>query len=280
MSDWLLEPLSYEFNRRALLAGVLVGFVAGYMSGYVVLRRSALMVEALSHSLLPGIATSVLLVGLSTLGALVGGLVAALLVGTGALFLSSRSSLSQETALGTLFICAFALGVVLLHYAPVQVELGHYLFGNIIGMTDGDLWMLFFIGLGVLSLLVALQRPLAILLFDPKVAPALGVNAQLLQPLLIVLIVLVLVSSLQAVGVLLAVGFMVLPGATMALVSRSLRMLNWGGAILGSVGTGFALFLSYWIDSPPGATMILFHGGVFATVFLLTTVLRQFSRTI
>ncbi|MFZ4595738.1 MAG: metal ABC transporter permease, partial [Verrucomicrobiaceae bacterium] len=170
----LVEFLEEPIAKRALLACFMIGFSNGFVSGYVVLRKSALKIGTLSHSLLPGLALAVLLFGLTQWSALAGAVFAAMMVGLGSLFVARTSRIDQDTALGILYTAAFAGGYILLSKMSIRQKLDEWLFGSIVGMADADLWIAFGISaLAVLSL-TALQRPLLILLFEPNVAASLG----------------------------------------------------------------------------------------------------------
>ena len=200
------EPFSHEFMQRALLGCALIGFTNGFLGAFVLLRRMALMADALSHSLLPGLAVGVLLFGLTPFSLFFGALAAALFVALGAGLISRSSRIKEDVALGILYTVAFSLGIVLLSYAPTRVSLQHYLFGNILGLSDTDLWISYAIALVSLPLLVVLQRPLLLLLFEPNVARSQGVPVGPMIYLLVGLVVLAMISALQAVGVVLALG--------------------------------------------------------------------------
>ena len=167
--DWLLEPFQHAFMQRALVACVLIGFLNGFMGGFVMLRRMALMADSLSHSLLPGLAVGVLLFGLAPMGLFFGALSAALVVALGAQLLARGARVKEDTALAILYTSAFSSGVVLLSFVKVRVSLLHYLFGNILGVSNQDLWLAYGVAVVVLPLLVAAERPLQLLLFDSSV---------------------------------------------------------------------------------------------------------------
>jgi ABC-type Mn2+/Zn2+ transport system permease subunit len=260
---WLTEPFHYEFMQRALLGCVLVGFTNGFLSAFIVLRRLALLADALSHSLLPGLAVGAIFFGLAPLGLFSGAVIAALLVGIGGQLVARSSRLKDETAIGALYTVAFSLGLILLKYSRVPVDLTHFLFGNILGIANSDLWIIY--GVGMLSTisLVAFQRGLLLALFEPSVAQSLGVPVSRLNYLLITLIVLAMIASLQAVGVVLSVGLLVLPAATVYLLSDSYRALSWYGGFLGAAGACAGLLLSYWADIPSGPAIVLVLGACF-----------------
>lgn len=266
--DWLTEPFRYEHMLRGLLICILVGFTNGYLSAFVVLRKSALQVGSLSHSLLPGIGLGILLFGLSQGSAFAGALFAALIVGLGSLLVARSSRLGQETALAILYTTAFAGGLLLLEFAPVNVDIDHYLFGNILFATDADLMTVFWVSAISLIALTILRRPLILMLFEPDAARALGVPVRALNYVLFGLLILVLISTLQAVGCLLALGLLVTPAATVYLLTDRPEPLFWGGGIIGVLATVIALLLSHYLDFSPGSTIVLTLGGIFALAFV------------
>ncbi|MEI6873101.1 MAG: metal ABC transporter permease, partial [Verrucomicrobiota bacterium] len=227
--DWLFEPFQHAFMQRALVACILIGFLNGFIGGFVMLRRMALMADSLSHSLLPGLAVGVLLFGLAPMGLFFGALSAALVVALGAQLLARGARVKEDTALAILYTGAFSSGVVLLSFVKVRVSLMHYLFGNILGVSNQDLWLAYGVALVVLPLLVAAERPLQLLLFDAAVARSQGVPVTLLNTGLVVALVLTMLSSLQAVGVILLLGLLIAPAATIYLMCDSFPILLWGG---------------------------------------------------
>lgn len=278
--NWLFEPLQHDFMQRAMLACALIGFTNGFLSAFIVLRRLALMADALSHALLPGLAVGMILFGLAPISLFTGAITAALLVGLGAELISRSSRVKEETALAILYTVAFSTGVILLQYAPVRVDLDHYLFGNILGVSNSDLWMTYGISVVTISTLVLLQRPLFLMLFDQSVAATQGVNVVLLNYLLVTLLVLAMISSLQAVGVILALGLLVAPAATVYLISDSCTALFWGGGFIGLFGSCAGLLLSYWLNLPAGACIVLFLGLMFCLAYLFSPRYGFFRRYI
>jgi len=268
--NWLLEPFRYEFMQRALVACVLIGFTNGFLGSFVVLRRLALMADALSHSLLPGLAIAAIFVGLSPIGLLFGGLLAAIFVALGGHLIAASSRIKEETAIAALYIIAFAVGIAIIKYSGVRVSLDHFLFGNILGVGDADLWTTYAISCIALLSLVVLQRPLLLTLFESAVAKTQGIRVDALLGLLIVLIVLTMVSSLQAVGVLLSLGLLILPAATMYLLTDSYAVMSWGGAIIGTVGAVTGLLISFYANIPSGPAIVLVLGIFLIVAYLFS----------
>jgi manganese transport system permease protein len=265
----LMEFLEHTPAQRSLLGCLMIGFANGYVSGFVVLRRTALEIGTLSHSLLPGIAVSVLIYGLSDWSTLLGAVIAALMVGLGSLLVSRTSRVDRDTAMGILYTTAFAGGIIILTKLSLQQKLQEWIFGSIQAMQDSDLWTAYAISFVAVLMLTALQRPLLIYLFEPNVAASLGVPVRFLNYALYTLVVLVLVSSLQAVGCILSVGLLIIPAATVYLLTDNANALFWGGAAVGTVGSLLAFYLQLPLDWPLGPTILVVLGGMFFIAYLL-----------
>ena len=267
---YLLEPFQYEFMQRAFFECLLVGFTNGFLGSLVVIRRMALMADALSHSLLPGLAIAAIFVGLTPAGLLVGGLVAACIVALGGQIITRSSRVKDETAVACLYVVAFALGVMLIKYAKVKVDLDGFLFGNILGVSNSDIWTSLIISAVTLVTLITLQRPLLLTLFETSVARTQGIPVNAILTTLILLIVLAMLSSLQAVGVLLSLGLLILPATTMYLLSDSYQAMSWGGGALGVLGSMAGLLLSFWANIPSGPAIVLVLGVIFIGAYLFS----------
>jgi ABC-type Mn2+/Zn2+ transport system permease subunit len=268
--DWFVEPLRYEFMQRALLACVIVGFTNGFLSAYVVLRRLALMADSLSHSLLPGLAVGMVVFGLAPAGFFAGALIAGGLVALGGTLLSHHSRIKEETAIAALYTIAFAAGILLIRAFHIRVDLMHFLFGDVLGISDLDLWTSYGISLVTLVTLVALQRPLFLAIFEPSVAQSQGVPASALSYVVIGLIVLAMVGSLQTMGVVLSLGLLVLPAAIVYLLTDSFDVMAWGGGLIGMVSAVAGLWISYFFDLGSGPTIVVLLGGLFFLAFLFS----------
>ncbi len=265
-ADFMSEPIA----RRALLAGVMIGFANGYISGFILLRRSALQISTVSCTLLPGIAVAVLLFGLSQWSVLTGAVVAALLVGLGSLFVARTSRVDEDSSLGVIHTAAFAAGYLILVQMGLQQKIDDWLFGSIMGLSNSDLWISFFISAATVCTLTALRRPLLIHLFEPDIAASLGINGKALNYALFALVILVLVSSLQAVGAILSVGLLITPAATIYLLTDKPQLLFWGSGLLGGVSAFLAFFISFPLNWHISSTIILVLGAFFVLAYLFS----------
>ena len=265
-----LQFLSEPLAQRSLWACGVIGFSNGFVSALVVLRRSSLQIGTLSCALLPGIALAILLFGLFQLSILLGAVLAGLLVGLGSLFVSRTSRMDHDTALSVLHTTAFALGYIILIGLGLQQKVDDWLFGNIMSMGDADLWISYIIGAIAVLSITAAQRPLLISLFDPRAAATMGIPTRLLNYGIFALIILVLVSSLQAVGAFLTLGLLVAPAATMYLLTDRATLLFWGGGLIGGLGAIAAFFLSYPLGWHLGATIIVVLGILFLMAYVFS----------
>jgi ABC-type Mn2+/Zn2+ transport system permease subunit len=263
--SWLTEPLQYGFMVRALLAAVLVGIICPVVGSYMILRGLSFFGDALSHAILPGIVVAFLLSLPLAVGALVAGVAAALAIG----FISQRGRVQEDTAIGIVFAGSFALGVALM--STVQgytVDLTHIMFGDVLGVTTGDLWWTFGLGLLVLAVVVAFYKELLVLTFDPTLALVLRLPARTLRYLLLILIALTIVVSLQTVGIALMLAMLVTPAAAAQLLTRRLPPMMVTAAAIGVFSNVAGLYLSYYINIASGPAMVLVATAIFALVFL------------
>ena len=271
MIETYKEMFQSEFFLKALIAGTVIGFSNGFYSGFVNLRRQALSVSALSHTMLPGIALTIWLTGeLSQASAFIGAVFAAMMVGLGSVLVSRNSRIPQGTALAIFYTSAFAAGVAALPHLPVQTELEHWLFGNILVICDSDLYTTFGVASATLLLSTLFMRPLVLTLFEPNVAAAQGVPTRTMQYLSFSMLVLMLVSSLQSVGCALSVGLLVGPAAIMLFYTNSTTALFWGGGIIGALSSVLGILLSVLLNIAPGPAILIVLGAFFLLSFIIS----------
>jgi ABC-type Mn2+/Zn2+ transport system permease subunit len=265
MIAWLTDPFALEFMQRALIASLIVGVVCSVIGCFVVLRAMAFLGDALAHAILPGVAIAYLL------GAnlLVGALVAALVVAVGIGLFSRRGGVKEDTAIGILFAAALALGVVLISTVrSYATDLTHILFGNVLGVTAGDLWLTGLLGLAVLVTLLVLFKEFQLASFDPVLAHMLGKRPELLRFAMLILLALTIVVSLQTVGVGLVAALLVTPAATAYLLTRRLPTMMAVSAAIGAVSSVAGLYVSYYLDVASGAAVVLIATAAFLMAFV------------
>lgn len=264
MIAWLLDPLGYAFIQRGLLAALLVGVVCAVIGCFVVLRSMAYLGDALAHAILPGVAVAYLLGGSLTLGALV----AAVLVALGIGALSRQGTIKEDTAIGILFAAALSLGVALISsIRSYAVDLSHILFGNVLGVSQNDLWITAGLGALILAVVIALYKPFMVISFDPVLAATLRLPRELLRNLLLVLLALTIVVSLQTVGVGLVAAMLVTPAATAYLLARRLPAMMALAALFGALSSVIGMYVSYYLNVASGAAIVLVATAFFLLAF-------------
>lgn len=250
------------------IGATVIGFANGFFSGFVNLRRSALSVSALAHTMLPGIALAVLITQqLTQANAFIGSLFACIFVGLGSVLVSRNSRIPESTALAVLYTAAFSGGIALLPHLPVIASLESWLFGDLSLMSLRDLNFIFIISTLSLLLCNLFMRPLLLTMFEPNVASAQGVPVRAMQYLIFTLLILMLVASLQAVGSVLSVSLLVAPSAIMLLFTDNTKYLFWGGAIVGAISGAGGVLLSHFINIHAGQAIVILLGLIFLLAF-------------
>jgi manganese transport system permease protein len=264
LTEIFVDPLRYEFMVRALATTVTAALVCAVLSCWLVLIGWSLMGDAVSHAVLPGVVLAYI-VGLPfAVGAIVFGFLAVALIGV----VRDTSRIKEDAAIGIVFTTLFAFGLVLVSVTPSQTDLNHIVFGNLLGVSRGELVQVVILAAITLGALILKRRDFTLYAFDPTHAHAIGLSPRLLGTALLGLLALTAVVALQAVGVVLVVAMLIIPGATAYLLTdRFGRMLLIAPAI--SVTCAVAgLYLSYHLDTAPGGMVVVVQGMVFTAVYL------------
>lgn len=261
----LLTPFTYEFMQRGVMASIIVGVLCAVVGCYVVLRGMAFLGDAVAHAILPGVAVAYLVNGNMLVGAVVAAVAVALLISV----FSSHRQIKEDTAIGIVFAGALALGVALMStIRSYSTDLTHILFGNVLGVSQGDLWLTGILGAVVLMVVLLLYKEFLVVTFDPVFAALLRLPVNLLRNLLLILMAITVVVSLQTVGVGLVAAMLVTPAATAHLVTRRLPSMMALAAAIGAASGLAGLYISYYANIASGAAIVLFCTACFAVVYL------------
>lgn len=268
--EFLTTPLQYAFMIRGLLAVILVGTVCAVVGSYMVLRGMAFFGDALAHAMLPGLAIGYLVHG-SERGTLFWwGLGTAILAAFGIGNLSKGQRIRNDTAIGIVFAGLFALGVALISTVrSYTVDLSHFLFGDVLSVTNADLTRVAVFSAIVLSCVALFYKEFLVLSFDPVLALTLRLPRRLFEYLLLLLIAISVVIALQSVGVALMVALLITPAATASLLTKRLAVMMVLGAALASLSGIVGLYLSYYLSIASGAAIVLTNTVVFIITWLL-----------
>lgn len=262
--DWLIEPFTYAFMQRGLIAGLLVGVSCAVLSAYVVWRGMSFVGDAMAHAILPGVVIAFLQGANLFVGALIAGVLTALGIG----WLSRTREVREDTAIGVMFSGFFALGILLLSRIQSYRDLTHILFGDILGVSASGLWIMAGVTAVVLVVVALFYKELLLTSFDPGHAVAIGLSPELVRYGLLILLALTVVSAIEAVGVVLVIALLVTPAAAASLLARRLPQIMLIGALLAIAASLVGLYASYYASVASGATIVLTLTAFFVLAFL------------
>jgi manganese/iron transport system permease protein len=262
--DWLLEPFSYAYMFNAMWVSALVGGVCAFLSAYLMLKGWSLIGDALSHSIVPGVAGAYMLGLPFALGAFAaGGLAAGAM-----LFLNQRSGLKEDTIIGLIFTSFFGLGLFMVSLSPTSVSIQTITMGNILAITPSDTLQLAIIGFVTLAVLLAKWKDLMVTFFDENHARSIGLRPDILRVVFFTLLSASCVAALQTVGAFLVIAMVVTPGATAYLLTDRFPKLLIMSVSIGA-GTSFVgAYLSYFLDGATGGIIVSLQTLIFLAAFV------------
>ncbi|NVK45599.1 MAG: metal ABC transporter permease [Rhodobacteraceae bacterium] len=272
MIDTLLMPFQFGFMQNAFLISVLVAIPTALLSCFLVLKGWALMGDAISHAILPGVVLAYILGLPLIVGAFAAGMVTALSTG----YLAQNSRVKQDTVMGVVFSGMFGLGIVMYVATPSDVHLDHILYGNMLGVGAEDLWTAGLIALVVSAGLLLKWKDLMLHAFDPAQARASGLQVSALHYGLLTAISLSIVATLTATGLILAVALLIAPGAIAFLLVRQFSAMLLTAIAINLAAMLGGVYASFWLDSAPAPTIVLVQTALFLMAFLRR--LRQVKR--
>jgi manganese transport system permease protein len=261
----LMQPLEMQFMQRALAIGIVVAVVCAVLSCFMTLKGWALMGDAVSHAVLPGVVIAYALGLPFALGAFVFGVGSVGVIGG----IKQHTRVKEDTVIGLVFTGFFALGLVLISKIRSSVDLTHILFGNLLGITDADLVQTVVISAGCLLVLLLLRRDLLLFCFDPSHARTIGLNTGVLHYLLLTLVSLAAVAGLQTVGIILVVAMLVTPGATAYLLTDRFDRMTWLAVLSAVTATVLGIYCSYWFDASTAGCIVVVQTLQFLLVMVL-----------
>jgi manganese/iron transport system permease protein len=265
--EYVTEPLGLAFMQRALLASLLVARAGGVIGTFVVLNGLAFIGDALSHAAFAGVATAFVLGGSIYLGSIVAGVVTALAIG----FVSRRGGISFDTAIGILFVGAFAFGIMLISASrSYTVDLFSFVFGDVLGVGWNDIRVTAALAALVVALVVIFYRELLFTAYDPTMAAASGVPVAAVQYGQLALLALTTVVAIKVVGIVLVVAMLVTPAATAQLLVRRVPAMMVLAVLIGCVSAVAGLYISYYANVASGAAIVLVATGIFLLALLLS----------
>lgn len=267
MLEALIEPLQYSFMQRSLFIAVLVEIICAIIGSYLMVQRLALLGNAISHSVLPELAIAFIIGADIFVGAFIAGVLSTVVI----TLIRTRSPIQEDAAMGIVFSAFFALGITLITIIQKDnnIDLNHFLFGNILGVTVEEVRNTAIISAVVVTVVMLLYKELLFYSFDPLGAQAAGLPVNLLNFRLMVLIALTIVASLKAVGVILVLALLITPEATAYWLVKRLNEMMILGAVIGVLASINGMYISYFFNLPSGSAIVLVASGFFTLALLL-----------
>ncbi|MGE6488040.1 metal ABC transporter permease [Paenisporosarcina sp. NPDC076898] len=258
--------IQYEFLQKALLTSMMVGIICGVIGCFIILRGMALMGDAISHAVLPGVALSYMLGINFFIGAVFTGILTAIGIG----YISQNSRIKNDVSIGIMFTAAFASGIILITFMKSSTDLYHILFGNVLAVRPTEMWSTLAIGIFVLISIFIFYKELLVSSFDPTMAAAYGLPTKAIHYFLMALLTLVTVASLQTVGIILVVAMLITPASTAYLLTDRLWVMIYLSAGIGILSSILGLYFSYTYNLASGATIVLAATVLFILAFLFS----------
>jgi manganese/iron transport system permease protein len=260
----LLEPFAYSYMTNAIWVSALVGAVCAFLSAYLVLKGWSLIGDALSHSIVPGVAGAYMLGLPFAFGAFLSGGLAALAM----LFLQSRSGLKEDAIIGLIFTSFFGLGLFMVSLNPMAVSVQTIIMGNVLAITPEDTLQLVVIGGVSLAVLIAKWRDLLAVFFDEAHARSIGLNVTALRVVFFTLLAASTVAAMQTVGAFLVIALVVTPGATAYLLTDRFPRLIALSVAIGTATSGLGAYISYFLDGATGGVIVTLQTVLFLIAFV------------
>ncbi|MCQ9202228.1 MAG: metal ABC transporter permease [Prochlorococcus marinus XMU1425] len=264
LDSFITDPLTHDFMRKALVMSSLVAAVCGFLSSYLTLKGWALMGDAVSHSVMPGVVVAYALGLPFSLGAFIFGVGSVALIG----FIKQKSRVKEDTVIGLVFTGFFALGIVLVSKIKSNIDLHSILFGSPLGISLSDVKQTIFISLLVVILLSIFRKDLMLYCFDPRHAKTVGINVLFLHYLLLTCLSLAAVVGLQSVGIILVVAMLITPGATAYLLTDKFDNMTVISVLSAIISSLIGIYVSFWFDLETGGSIVLAQTFIFLFAFL------------
>ncbi len=262
--NWLVEPFGYQYMLNAMWVSAMVGGLCAFLSCYLMLKGWSLIGDALSHSIVPGVAGAWMLGLPFSLGAfLSGGLAAGSM-----LFLNQRSRLKEDAIIGLIFSSFFGVGLFMVSLNPMSVNIQTIILGNVLAIAPADIAQLAIIGAVSLTILLLKWKDLMVVFFDETHARSIGLNPGRLKLLFFTLLSVSTVAALQTVGAFLVICLVVTPGATAWLLTDRFPRLLMIAVVIGSLTSFLGAWLSYWLDGATGGIIVVMQTLLFITAFV------------
>lgn len=264
--EFIHDLQTYAFLQKAFITSIMVGIICGVIGSFIILRGMALMGDAISHAVLPGVAISYMLGINYFYGAVLTGVLTALGIGA----ITQNSRIKSDSSIGLVFSAFFALGIILISKAKSATDLTQILFGNVLAVRTSDMWLTLGVGSLVILIVVLFYKELLVSSFDETMAAAYGLNVRFIHYAIMFLLTLVTVASLQTVGVILVVSMLITPASTAYLLTNRLSVMVVLASLFGALSAVIGLYFSFEYNMPSGPVIALATTALFLLAFLFS----------
>ena len=264
--EFIDSLIHYGFLQKALVTSIMVGIICGIIGSFIILRGMALMGDAISHAVLPGVAISYMLGINYFYGAVIFGILTAVGIG----FITQNSRIKNDSSIGIVFSAFFALGVILIAKAQTATDLTQILFGNVLSVRTSDMIMTLIVGLIILAIVLLFYKELLVSTFDETMAAAYGLPTKLIHYGIMLLLTMATVASLQTVGVILVVAMLITPASTAYLLTNRFWLMIILSAFFGALSAVIGLYISFIYNMSSGAVIVLTATVLFVLTFIFS----------
>lgn len=263
LTELILAPLQYPFMVKAILVASVVGATCALLSCFMILKGWALLGDAISHAVLPGVIIAYILSWPFSLGAFLFALLSVFIIG----YVKTNTKIKEDAAMGIVFTTLFAFGLVLISKTPSSIDLMHILFGYVLGISNNAALYTTLTLMMVAGLILTFRKTLIVFTFDPTHAAAVGIPVRFVHYALLVLLAITITASLQTVGIILVIAMLITPGATAFLLTKRFTpMLTWAVTV-SVISAVVGAYLSYYLDVSTGGAIVFLQGIIFLGVF-------------
>jgi len=266
--ELITQPLSFPFMQRALLAAMVSGMVCAILSCYLVLKGWSLMGDAISHAVLPGVVLAYVAGAPIVVGAFASGLLCSVFTG----FIKENCRIKEDTVMGIVFSGMFAIGLVLFTRVETDQHLSHILFGNVLGISNAELWQCLAISLIVTLVMLVKRKDMLLYCFDPAQARVMGLKVKWLHYGLLSMLALTIVAALQAIGIVLVIAMLITPGITAFMLCRRFNTMLICAVLTSLFSSLVGTLASFWLDAATGPCIVLAQASLFLLAWLITAI--------
>lgn len=261
--EFLTEPFQYAFMVKALIVSIVVGITCAILSCFLILKNWALLGDAVSHAVLPGVVIAYMLGIPFGIGAFIFALLSVVMIG----FIKNNSKIKEDAVMGIVFTTLFALGLIMISKIVSPGHLMHILFGQVLGISDSAAWLTA-ITMGVVAAIILLFRKVfMVFCFDPTHARTIGMPMTFVHYAFLVLLAIVITGSIQTVGIILVIAMLIIPGSTAFLLTKRFPTMLQLAIVTSLISSIVGVYASYYFDVSTGGTIVFVQGLIFLSVF-------------